>query len=69
MTKSDRERIRQQARANQAAKAMIAVPVQHGGERQIQTITTTGSPTGGTFTLTCGDVTTEAIPYNATDKE
>lgn len=32
----------------------------------VQTITMTGAPTGGTFTLTFGAQTTAALPYNAT---
>ena len=34
--------------------------------REKQTVTITGSPTGGTFTLTFGGQTTAAIAYNAT---
>lgn len=33
---------------------------------QIQTLKITGTPTGGTFTVTVGAVTSAAIPYNAT---
>lgn len=33
---------------------------------QIQTLKITGTPTGGTFTLTVGGQTTSALPYNAT---
>lgn len=36
------------------------------GTNEVQTITLTGGPTGGTFTLTFGAQTTTAIPYNAT---
>jgi hypothetical protein len=32
---------------------------------EVQTLTTTGTPTGGTFTLTFMGYTTAAIPYNA----
>lgn len=32
---------------------------------EVQTITITGAPTGGTFTLSFAGATTEAIPYNA----
>lgn len=39
-------------------------PTTYGG--QVQTVKLTGSPTGGTFTLTAGAQTTAAIPYNAT---
>lgn len=35
------------------------------GTNEVQTITITGSPTGGTFTLTYGGKTTAAIAYNA----
>ena len=33
---------------------------------EVQTLTETGTPTGGTFTLTYGGQTTAPIPYNAT---
>jgi hypothetical protein len=32
----------------------------------VQTVTITGTPTGGTFVLTFGDVATTDLPYNAT---
>lgn len=35
------------------------------GEDEIQTVTVTGTPTGGTFTLTFAGDTTSAIAYNA----
>jgi len=38
-------------------------PTTYGG--QVQTVKLTGSPTGGTFTLTVGAQTTAAIQYNA----
>lgn len=45
-------------------------PVWHmdgvNGTDEVQTVTVTGSPTGGSFTLTFGGETTSAIPYNAT---
>jgi hypothetical protein len=37
-----------------------------GGTQDVQTLTMTGAPTGGTFTLTYATFTTTAIPYNAT---
>lgn len=37
-----------------------------GGVNEIQTITITGTPTGGSYTLTFNGQTTSAIPYNAT---
>lgn len=36
------------------------------GTTEVQSITITGGPTGGTFTLTYGGLTTAAIAYNAT---
>jgi len=37
-----------------------------GGTNEAQTVTITGTPTGGTFTLTYDGQTTSAIAYNAT---
>lgn len=37
-----------------------------GGVSEVQTVTITGSPTGGTFTLTWSGQTTTAIAWNAT---
>jgi hypothetical protein len=37
-----------------------------GGVNEVQTITITGAPTGGSYTLTFNGQTTGAIPYNAT---
>jgi hypothetical protein len=37
-----------------------------GQTNEVQTVTVTGSPTGGTFTLTWSGQTTAAIAYNAT---
>lgn len=37
-----------------------------GKSNEVQTVTITGSPTGGTFTLTYSGQTTSAIAYNAT---
>jgi hypothetical protein len=36
------------------------------GAQEIETLTITGAPTGGTFTLTYSAQTTTALPYNAT---
>src|SRR5881275_1987291 len=41
-----------------------AVVVQRGHD-ELQSVTVTGSPTGGSFTLTFGANTTAAIAYNA----
>lgn len=40
-----------------------------GGTNGVQTLTMTGTPTGGTFTLTYNAQTTAAIPYNATAQQ
>ncbi|MER6249371.1 hypothetical protein [Streptomyces griseorubiginosus] len=37
-----------------------------GPTAEVQTVTVTGSPTGGTYTLTFSGQTTSGIPYNAT---
>lgn len=37
-----------------------------GGANEVQTVTITGTPTGGSFTLTLDGATTGAIAYNAT---
>ncbi|WP_194821298.1 hypothetical protein [Micromonospora sp. S-DT3-3-22] len=37
-----------------------------GSTEEVQTVTITGTPTGGTYTLTFSGQTTAAIPYNAT---
>lgn len=37
-----------------------------GPTSEVQTVTVTGTPTGGTYTLTFSGQTTTAIPYNAT---
>lgn len=40
--------------------------VSDGVNREVQTVTITGTPTGGTFTLTANGRTTDPIAYNAT---
>lgn len=46
--------------------AALPTAITTGGVREVQTITITGTPTGGTFTLTFAGQTTAAIAYNAT---
>lgn len=41
-------------------------PFQAAGTSEVQTVTITGAPTGGTYTLTFSGQTTAAIPFNAT---
>jgi hypothetical protein len=43
-----------------------ATTIGGAGHNEIQTVTITGTPTGGTFTLTFSGQTTAAIAYNAT---
>ncbi|QKW31526.1 hypothetical protein HUT11_35785 (plasmid) [Streptomyces seoulensis] len=60
---------------NEAAKFMVTcsitsrplqgAPVPLAGTDEVQTITITGTPTGGTFALTFNSQTTSAIAYNA----
>ena len=40
-----------------------------GGANEQQTVTVTGTPTGGTFTLTYAGATTAAIPFGATSAQ
>lgn len=42
-----------------------AVTLSSGGTSAVQQVAITGTPTGGTFTLTFGGHTTTAIPFNA----
>lgn len=48
-----------------ALSALPSTPESSGGTNDVQTATISGSPTGGTFTLTFGGQTTSAIAYNA----
>lgn len=59
------------ARIDQFFRNRSVNPVWHldgdvGGTSEVQTITITGGPTGGTYTLTFDGSTTAAIAYNAT---
>jgi hypothetical protein len=51
---------------NPSNPALIKAYVGAGGANATQTLTETGAPTGGTFTLTYNGATTSGIPYNAT---
>jgi hypothetical protein len=46
--------------------AALPTTLTSGGTHQVQTITVTGTPTGGTFTLTFAGQPTAPIAYNAT---
>lgn len=48
------------------AYADQALTLRFGGTNAVQTLSMTGPPTAGTFTLTFASQTTGAIPYNAT---
>ncbi len=49
-----------------AAPAGTAAPIGVAGTDGVQTVTITGTPTGGTFTLTWNGQTTAPIAFNAT---
>lgn len=49
-----------------AVNALGSIGAGAGGTDEVQTVTVTGVPTGGTFTLTYSGQTTGAIAYNAT---
>jgi hypothetical protein len=49
-----------------AAAGTSFTSVSVGGVNEVETVTITGAPTGGTFTLTYGGSTTGAIAYSAT---
>jgi hypothetical protein len=55
--------------ANPAALPTDTTPFQAapGGTAEVDTVTISGSPTGGTFTLTYNGHTTDPIQYNATN--
>lgn len=48
-----------------ALDGLASVPAATGGTNEVQTVTITGAPTGGTFTLTYSGQTTAAINWNA----
>lgn len=53
-----------------ACLALVTATGRHapygGSSEEVQSVAITGTPTGGTFTLSFGGQTTAAIPYNAT---
>lgn len=51
--------------------SVTVATIQNGnpGQNEVQRITFTGQPTGGTFTLSYAGETTAAIPYNASCAE
>lgn len=53
------------AQVQTALNALASVPAPTGGTNDRQTVTISGSPAGGTFTLTFGGQTTAGIAFNA----
>lgn len=54
------------AEAVSIARAQAVGFSAYAASSAVELVTVTGTPTGGTFTLTWGDITTSAIAYNAT---
>jgi hypothetical protein len=63
---ADNEAAKFMATCSITARPLQGAPVPAAGVDEVQTITITGTPTGGTYTLTFSGQTTSAIPYNAT---
>jgi hypothetical protein len=53
------------ATVQSALDALSSVPGATGGTNEVQTVTVTGGPAGGTFTLTYSGQTTAGIAFNA----
>jgi len=53
------------ATVQSALNGLASVPAATGGVNDVQTVTISGTPTGGTFTLSFGGQTTSALAYNA----
>src|SRR3954465_8763162 len=63
---ADNEAAKFMATCSITSRPLQGAPVPVAGTNEVQTITVTGTPTGGTFTLTYSTQTTAAIAYNAT---
>jgi hypothetical protein len=57
------------AQVQSALRALLQIPTTTAAVNEIQRITITGTPTGGTFTLTYSGQTTSALNWNATATE
>jgi hypothetical protein len=62
---ADNEAAKFMATCSITSRPLQGAPVPAAGTDEVQTITITGTPTGGTYTLTWSGQTTSAIPYNA----
>ncbi|QBJ94422.1 hypothetical protein D0Z67_29060 (plasmid) [Streptomyces seoulensis] len=63
---ADNEAAKFMATCSITSRPLQGAPVPASGTDEVQTVTITGTPTGGTFTLTFNGQTTSAIVYNAT---
>jgi hypothetical protein len=63
---ADNEAAKFMATCSITERPLQGAPVPVAGTDEVQTVTITGTPTGGTFTLTFNSQTTSAIAYNAT---
>ncbi|MFJ9420684.1 hypothetical protein [Streptomyces sp. NPDC101249] len=63
---ADNEAAKFMATCSITSRPLQGAPVPLAGADEVQTVTISGTPTGGTFTLTFSGQTTAAIPYNAT---
>lgn len=62
---ADNEAAKFMATCSITSRPLQGAPVPAAGTDEVQTVTVTGTPAGGTFTLTFNSQTTAAIPYNA----
>lgn len=62
---ADNEAAKFMATCSITSRPLQGAPVPVAGTDEVQTVTITGGPTGGTFTLTFSGQTTSAIAYNA----
>jgi hypothetical protein len=63
---ADNEAAKFMATCSITSRPLQGAAVPAAGTDEVQTVTITGSPTGGTYTLTFSGQTTSAIAYNAT---
>ncbi|NUP69307.1 MAG: hypothetical protein HOW71_44880 [Nonomuraea sp.] len=63
---ADNEAAKFMATCSITSRPLQGAAVPAAGTNEVQTVTITGTPTGGTYTLTFSGQTTSAIAYNAT---
>jgi hypothetical protein len=63
---ADNEAAKFMATCSITARPLQGAPVPAAGVDEVQTVTITGTPTGGTYTLSFSGQTTSGIAYNAT---